>query len=61
MFEFIRPQAYKIYFDRKVEYCNLIEQNKKNKEDKEMLMMKKKARDEDQFLSDYQLRQTELI
>jgi len=29
IFEYLKPQAHKIYYDRKVEYVNLVENQKK--------------------------------
>ena len=35
MFKFLKPQAYQIYYDRKIEFVNLVAQNKKIKQNKE--------------------------
>ena len=56
MFDFLKGQSKKIYYDRKVEYVNLVEQYRRNQEIKEETLQRKKRRDQEGYISEYQKR-----
>lgn len=61
MFKFLKPQANHIYYDRKIEYINLVEQNKKIQKKRADEMAIKQARLHEQYLSEYDRTQKDLI
>jgi hypothetical protein len=61
MSEFLKPQAKAIYYNRKVEYINLVQEKKKADRLKSQHILTQVKEREDNFLSDYQKQKNELI
>jgi hypothetical protein len=61
MFEFIKPQAHQIYYDRKVEYINLVEQNNKIEAQRKDKIRHKVSFRHENFVTGYMKEQNELV
>lgn len=60
IFKFLKPQAYQIYYDRKIEYINLVEQNKKQTEQREFDIKIKQLRS-NEYVGEYERTQKGLV